>query len=303
MTGSSDVEPSGSPQNNEDPGTPSQEPSGEHSPTGDTPSISESTDAKRGATSSGGLADQGSTWWYAVGGKSYGPVTEQQLGALARTGRFGRMDHVYAAHIGNWVRADSVHGLFDEVGVAGPDKEAAQVYVPGPSAPPPVNLAYTEYAGFWIRLVAVLIDWLVLRAASTCILALIGRTAIFGGAAPGSLVARIDNLTDADALAIVALIGIYVLVVTTISWLYFGLMESSRWQATVGKRAVGVMVTDMEGRRISFARATGRYFASWLSSMVMWVGYIMGAFTEKKQTLHDMIADTVAVYGKTEGRA
>ena len=74
------------------------------------------------------------------------------------------------------------------------------------------------------------------------------------------------------------------------SWLYWALMESSAWQATLGKKLFGLKVTDLQGRRISFARASGRYFGK-----IVFVGFIMVAFTEKKQALHDMIAGCLVV--------
>jgi uncharacterized RDD family membrane protein YckC len=75
-------------------------------------------------------------------------------------------------------------------------------------------------------------------------------------------------------------------------WLYYALLESSARQATLGKRAVGIVVSDLNGRRVSFGRATGRFFGKTVSSILM-AGYIMAAFTEKKQGLHDMMAGTV----------
>ena len=77
------------------------------------------------------------------------------------------------------------------------------------------------------------------------------------------------------------------------SWLYFALLESSARGATLGKMALSMRVTDLEGRRISFMRATGRYFAKYLSGMILAIGYIMAAFTAKKQALHDMLAGTL----------
>ncbi|HEY4678350.1 MAG TPA: RDD family protein, partial [Candidatus Angelobacter sp.] len=74
--------------------------------------------------------------------------------------------------------------------------------------------------------------------------------------------------------------------------LYFALQESSAHQATVGKRAMNIYVTDLQGRRISFGQATGRHFSRVLSSILA-IGYIMVAFTEKKQGLHDIIAGTL----------
>jgi uncharacterized RDD family membrane protein YckC len=80
-----------------------------------------------------------------------------------------------------------------------------------------------------------------------------------------------------------------------INWLYYALLESSFKQATLGKMALGLKVTDMEGKRISFGQATGRYFAKILSGLILCIGYLMAAFTEKKQALHDIIVGTLVV--------
>jgi len=250
------------------------------------------------AAGAGGGAQQ--QWYYSVGGQSFGPVTEQQLIELARAGYFKKDDHVYAAYIGDWVRADSVHGLFDEVGVAeGAAAPAGPLFVPGPASPPGETM-YVEYAGFWIRFVAAFIDGLVL-ALPNCLISSIFQFAILGRGfatpppTPGSGFAMFPFTASWIAMqAGITITG------WTIGWLYYGLMESSRWQATLGKRAVGVMVTDLYGRRISFARASGRYFASIISGLTLSIGYIIGAFTERKQTLHDMIAGTVPIRGRTD---
>ena len=83
-------------------------------------------------------------------------------------------------------------------------------------------------------------------------------------------------------------------------WLYFAIMESSAKQGTLGKMAVGLVVTDKRGKRLTFGRATGRYFAKWISGKILIIGYIMAAFTEKKQALHDIIAGTM-VYQRGHG--
>ena len=95
--------------------------------------------------------------------------------------------------------------------------------------------------------------------------------------------------------SVVGLAIITGILATAINWLYYALMESSKYQATLGKMAVGARVTDLEGNRISFARATGRYFAKIISGMILMIGYIMAGFTEKKQALHDMIANTLVI--------
>lgn len=232
-------------------------------------------------------------WYYSLEGVSYGPVSEGQLVALARAGYFGDQDYVYAGYIGEWVRADSVHGLFDTVGseVVPPEEP---LYVPPPGAPPQ-PVVYTEYAGFWIRFVSAFVDGLVLFFPNCFICSLFqglyfmpaGR---FSAGPDGDIAQMIAGMV---AIMVLGTVGI------VISWLYFATMESSRWQATLGKRAVGIMVTDINGDRITFGRATGRYFASILSGMTLNIGYIMGAFTARKQTLHDILCNTVVIYGNS----
>jgi uncharacterized RDD family membrane protein YckC len=78
-------------------------------------------------------------------------------------------------------------------------------------------------------------------------------------------------------------------------WLYDALMTASPQQGTVGKMAFGLKVTDSQGQRISFARATGRHFAKYISMILCFIGFIMAGFTARKQALHDMIADTVVI--------
>ncbi len=74
------------------------------------------------------------------------------------------------------------------------------------------------------------------------------------------------------------------------TWLYYAIMESSSKQATFGKLICGLKVTDLNGERISFMRATGRHFGKIISSMILLIGYLMVLFTERKQGLHDMMA-------------
>ena len=85
------------------------------------------------------------------------------------------------------------------------------------------------------------------------------------------------------------------LVFFIMGWLYFALFQSGPRQATIGKMAMGMIVTDVDGARLSFAKASLRYFGKYLSSAVMMIGYIIAAFTEKRQALHDFIANTVVI--------
>jgi uncharacterized RDD family membrane protein YckC len=91
--------------------------------------------------------------------------------------------------------------------------------------------------------------------------------------------------------------GITIILLVFGSWLYEALMESSSYQATLGKMIFGMKVTDLSGNRISFGRATGRHFAKWISGMILGIGYIMVGFTERKQGLHDLLAGTLVRRG------
>lgn len=80
-----------------------------------------------------------------------------------------------------------------------------------------------------------------------------------------------------------------------VGWAYFATLHSSSWQATVGKRVIGLKVVDEHGSRLSFGRATGRFFAAFLSGLILGIGFMMVGWTEKKQGLHDMIAKTFVI--------
>jgi uncharacterized RDD family membrane protein YckC len=145
-----------------------------------------------------------------------------------------------------------------------------------------------EYGGFWIRVAAYLIDSVIMMIAQFAIFAVFGismSAATSLDPAESEVFATAGGLT---AYAIIFIGGI----------LYFAIMESSSKQGTLGKMALGLIVTDVNGNRISFLRALGRWFAKILSSLIMAIGFIMVAFTENKQGLHDMICSTVVLKGK-----
>ncbi len=151
------------------------------------------------------------------------------------------------------------------------------VYLPNQQDPSEVaHRRYVGYAGFWRRWVALVID--------SVVLTIINAAFVF-------LAMRMFN--NPEIWVWLQLYGsLFGLIV---SWLYFALMESSTQQATVGKRTMSIVVTDMEGNQISFGRATGRYFARYVSSAILMIGYIMAAFTSKKQALHDIIASCLVI--------
>lgn len=78
-------------------------------------------------------------------------------------------------------------------------------------------------------------------------------------------------------------------------WLYWSLMQSSESQATVGQKALGIMVVDVDGNKVSFGQATGRFFGNILNLLTLSIGYFMFFFNEKQQCLHDLVSGTLVV--------
>lgn len=158
-------------------------------------------------------------------------------------------------------------------------------------------MSSTTYAGFWLRFVAYLIDYIIVYVIQSFVLAPIFAAMGFTFlAAPGMFD---DSMSSEEAFgmmaAVASLMSVAILVTFTIQVLYFSFMESSKNQATLGKMALGLKVTDMDGNKLDFGKALLRNLGKIVSSMILFVGYIMAGFTEKKQGLHDMIASTLVV--------
>ena len=162
---------------------------------------------------------------------------------------------------------------------------------PPPAAPGIRAAGIFAYAGFWRRFVANFIDGLILGAGSLIIFFIF----LFVIAMLGVTSKSIEGAENILGVSIVLFYGVSNILMIVIGWLYYALMESSVKQATLGKMAIGVMVTDLNGQRISFARATGRHFAKIISGMILYIGYIMAGFTSRKQALHDMLAGCLVI--------
>ena len=147
------------------------------------------------------------------------------------------------------------------------------------------------YAGFWLRLVAHLIDGLIL---SVGVFALVIPLLFLMGL--GAFIQRLPHdsgepPSPAAIAGILSIVFTFVAIAVLLQWLYYAYLESGEKQATWGKQALGLYVTDGAANRVSFGRASGRYFAKIISGLIpLGIGYIMAGFTEKKQALHDMIA-------------
>jgi|SRR5687768_9027862 uncharacterized RDD family membrane protein YckC len=136
---------------------------------------------------------------------------------------------------------------------------------------PQVPAVAPLYAGFWRRAAAACLDSLVL---------IVPAVIIEMGAGQAGMLAFLINVAVGCA--------------------YYASFHSSARQATPGKRAFGIKVTDRAGARIGLGRGVGRYFATWLSAFILGIGFLMAAFTQRKQALHDMVSGTLVVNGKAD---
>ncbi|MDV3469872.1 RDD family protein [Stenotrophomonas sp. C3(2023)] len=257
-----------------------------------------------------------SEWYYAEGQQRQGPVAAQDLRLLFQRGQITLDTLVWREGMGQWAQLRTVtqelqletlaaaaapsEGFDLRGDYAAIDNGTAPLPGTGPvssspySAPAaavggyasasPVQGAEVVYAGFWKRFAAYLIDYVILTVAGAVIGGVLGLG--FGAAAVFS-----DAMQTATVLSQVSggLVGM------ALSLAYYGWFHASTGGATPGKMAIGIKVVRSNGERLTGARSVGRYFATILSSITLLIGYIMAAFTERKQALHDLICDTVVV--------
>ena len=151
----------------------------------------------------------------------------------------------------------------------------------------------TNYAGFWLRFVAAIIDGILLGAVIYPIITILGIGAVANSA---ESMESMDEAQAMSAMGGMMAMGFATNAVVFVIWtLYYSLMESSSKQASVGKMVLGLKVTDVNGNKLDFVKALIRNASKLISSFILCIGYIMAGFTEKKQALHDMIASTLVV--------
>lgn len=241
-------------------------------------------------------------WYYAdLSRQRQGPVSAAQLASLYAQGLVTAESLVWRQGLPNWQPLMSVAA---ELGVASapvaappPPPAAPYGYASAPPAPAPYghnpyaapqadlgkgyvegDLSQAVPAGFWKRYSAMMIDQFIMVLIALPIGFVFGLMMAMGNSEPGPVFEFFSNVLG-------FIIGL----------LYFALQESSAQMATLGKRARGLKVLRSDGTRQSMARAVGRYFAKLLSGIILMIGFIMAAFTERKQALHDMLADTLVV--------
>ncbi len=198
-------------------------------------------------------------WFYARDGQQAGPEDEADLQRRFLAGELPPGTLVWASHLTQWTPAASVPEFASAWEGAGRATAGSQ--------PPALAGAAVRYAGIGKRLAAGLIDAVVLNVA---VLVLV-------------LLLQPMDVARMQALGFIA------------SWCYHASFECSSWQGSLGKMALGIRVTDLQGERIGFLRATGRHFGKLFSALTLMFGFLMIAFTEKRQGLHDMLSGCLVV--------
>jgi uncharacterized RDD family membrane protein YckC len=235
--------------------------------------------------------------WIGRDGERHGPYPETDIKDWLRDGKVSGSDLGWYEGLADW---QPLSILFPGEAPAQSAAGTPPPFTAAPTALPPSTVASLEdYAGFWKRFAAYILDAIVLYIPNLLVGKLMGATAAQEAmtqalqSATGDLQASLAAYTTYYHAAMP-----YMLVQTLITWLYFAVCESSSWQGTVGKLALGIRVTDTTGARLSFGRASGRYFAKILSFMTLLIGYLMIAWTQRKQGLHDLIAGTLVLNGR-----
>ena len=265
-------------------------------------------------------------WYYSNAQRErLGPVSADDLTQLHRNGQLGADTLVWREGYADWKPwREAIDEVLPRAAAASPF-EAAPTATPAsafatagpnapadadanpyrmaepvsPYAPPKAQVAENDgfvsggrvvYAGFWKRVAASFIDSFIATALSYMVQ--IPLMLVFGVGMAGLGGSGSDPFGTGMGIA---MIGLIYVVAIGIPLLYFSWMHSSANQASLGKMAVGIKVVRTDGQRITFWRAFGRYFAYMLGGFTLGIGYVIAAFTDRKQAMHDMICDTLVV--------
>ena len=255
-----------------------------------------------------------SQWYYADAQRErHGPVEADVVRDMFRRNELDLGSLVWREGMSQWqplsAMAEELQLLVPAAAGAGIDLRAdyqaiedgtavakASAAAPSPYAAPAsattgeavVNGGEIVYAGFWKRVAAYFIDSLIVGIVGGVVAMVIGMVLGIG-------MAGVGGGSDAMGAGFIAIQLLTNLVSIGLAAAYYAGFHASSGKATLGKMAVGIKVVRSNGERITIARGIGRYFAAMLSGLILCIGYLMAAFTERKQSLHDMICDTLVV--------
>ena len=230
--------------------------------------------------------------WIGRDGERHGPYKDEDVRQWLRSGQVSRDDLGWYEGLADWQPLSVLYAdIMAEAPIAPVDAPAI------PALPQTTTTSLEDYAGFWQRFGAWAIDYLILLVPSSIVAISMGATA----AIERLMTQMQSGLTSAAINEYVHALRPIGFVVVLIGFAYYALFECSKWQATPGKMALGLRVTDYDGARISFTRSLVRN-AIRLANAIIWVipfiFYIVVAWTARKQGVHDMIASTLVLNGR-----
>ncbi len=241
-----------------------------------------------------------SSWYYVdANGQQVGPVSAEEVRAALQRGAATNASLAWRDGLANW---QPISALAAELGLAAGAGTVAAAAADMPAAwkqpaeANPYRAPETEsgegffenagdivYAGFWKRWAALFLDQMIIGIPLGVAFFFVS----FG-------MAMSSGGQPSPVTAIILQLGFYAVWLSVALFYYAGL-ESSEAQATFGKRALGIKVTDLSGQRINFKQAAMRWFSAALSYMALYIGFAMAGFTQRKQALHDLLASTLVV--------
>ena len=237
-----------------------------------------------------------SNWYYVdAAGTQVGPIDALQLRAALRDGKATPATLAWRDGLSGWMPISELLAEIDPPGVM-PAAPPAMPASREPGDANPYQAPQTEgssegyfdsqdivYAGFWRRWAALFLDQLIIGVPLSVLFFFV------------SLAVGLSAGGQPDPAKVVMLqLGLYV-VWFLVAGFYIASLESSEAQATFGKRALGIKVTDLGGQRLSFKHALGRWAGAAISYMTLYIGFAMAGFTQRKQALHDYMASTLVV--------
>ncbi|WP_329742107.1 RDD family protein [Dyella sp. A6] len=234
--------------------------------------------------------------WIGRNGERHGPYKEDEVRQWLRSGQVSSDDLGWYDGLADW---QPLSVLFPGERPTESSSSQSVGAAPAPAALPRGGTAILEdHAGFWRRFGAWVIDYLILLVPTAVIASSMGASAAFE-----HLMTQIHGGTDPAAAAMVYSKAVRpaTMIALVIGFLYYAICESSAWQATPGKLAVGMRVTDLDGRRISLGRSLGRNairLVNIVTFLLPLICYLTVAWNARKQGLHDMMARTLVLNGR-----
>jgi len=236
-------------------------------------------------------------WYYMDGQERLGPLEDAEFEARVSTGQVTSQTHVWRPGMSEWATYGAVvqaAGRPAAPGASFPCAECGRVFPAGEMVPygdlhvcaacKPVFFQRIKegaplpgtvvYGGFWIRFAAKFLDGIIL------------------GVVGGVIVAFNGVLTQTASPETALSIMMLNWVIGTAIGIAYATFFVGRFGATPGKMACGLKIIMADGARVTYMRAFGRFFAEYLSALILYIGYIMAAFDDEKRTLHDRVCDT-----------